>query len=323
MRKILYSILFVVMLTHTLLGQPRLGGGGPMRDIFQGQPPPPGAVSVLGRSFFGALENGSAGSFALLAGVDDQNVRQELGLTDTEVNSIRLLRGAMLMNAPQYAVKFRNMTEETQANVQADLSRDLGRITASLNTAMSAERQQNVQKLVFQTLGGVDSPIINLSAMEVLELSEDQKGKLKGVFDDMREERVAQMEKMLGMAEKVIAAGGPQNLSEEERDELRKAGQELESQSFETAKKLAERLRQHLTPAQLAKEKELLASRPAFLPPLPRQMREGRENNQGYTENNEGNGYNPGPDAWQPGQGLPGQVMEPRGSGRFPRGETE
>ena len=326
MQKILCSILFftfVVILSLSASGQVRQGRGGPMGDMFGGQAPPPGAVSVLGRSFFGAMENGFANSLALLVGVDDGNVRQELGLTDAEANSIRLLRGTLLVSAPQYAVKFRTMTEDTQASVQADLSRDLGRITTSLNNAMPVERQQNVQKLVFQSLGGLDSPIINLSAMEVLELSEEQKGKLKGVFEDMREERVAQMEKMLGMAEKVIAAGGPQNLSQEEQDELRKTGQEFEAQIFETTKKLSERLRQHLTPEQLAKEKELLASRPAFLPPLPRQMREGRENNQGYTENNEGNGYNPGPDAWQPGQGLPGQVMEPRGSGRFPRGETE
>jgi len=316
MRKILCSILFVafiVLLSHPAPAQ-RLGRGGP--DLFQGQTPPPGAVTVLGRSFFGALENGFGNSLALLVSADDQNVRQELGLTDTEVNSIRLLRAQMLMNAPQYAARFQSMTEENQASVQADLSRDLGRITESLNNALPQERKDNVNKLVFQTLGGIDSPVIGLSSMEVLKLSDDQRIKMQSVFDEMREERIASMEKALGMAEKIVAAGGPQNLSLEDREQLDKERQELEAQSFATAKKLAERLRQHLTPEQLEMEKQLIASRPGFLPRLPRQMRESESPQEGTG----GESYVPGAGSWQPGQSLPVQMPEQR-SGRFPRSE--
>ena len=315
MRKILCSILFVtfiVALSHHASAQ-RLGRGNPMGDMFQGQPPPPGAVTVLGRSFFGAMENGFDSSLALIVGADDPNVRQELGLTDTEVNSIRLLRAQMLMNAPQYANRFRTMTEETRAGVQADLSRDMGRITEFVNNSLPQERRDNVQRLVFKTLGGLDSPIINPNTVEVLGLSDTQRGQIKTVFDEMREERVAQMEKMLGMAEKVIAAGGPQNLSEEEREQLRKEGQEFEAKIFETSKKLAERLRQHLTPAQLEKERQLIASRPGFLPPLPRQLRQ--ENQENTTE---GDGFAPGDRSWRPG-GAPVPVQQQRN--RFPRGE--
>ena len=318
MRKVLCSILFVVFIVVLSLpasGQERRRDRA-MGEMFQGQTPPPGAVTVLGRSFFGALENGFGNSLALLASADDQNVRQELGLTDTEVNSIRLLRAQMLMNAPQYATRFKSMTEENRAGIQADLNRDLGRITETLNSALSQERKDNVQKLVFQTLGGLDSPVIGLSSMEVLKLSDDQKTKMQLVFDEMREERVTQMEKALGMAEKVVAAGGPQNLSQEDREELDKERQELESQSFATAKKLAERLRQHLTPEQLEMEKQLIASRPAFLPPLPRQMRERPQEATGS------DGYVPGAGAWRPGQDLPMQMQEQR-SGRFPRGASD
>ena len=316
MRKILCSIVFValiVALSHPASAQ-RLGRSNPMGDMFQGQPPPPGAVSVLGRSFFGAMENGFAGSLALIVGADDQNVRQELGLTDAEVNSVRLLRAQMLINAPQYANRFRTMTPETQASIQADLSRDLGRITEFFDNSLPKERRDNVQRLVFQTLGGLDSPMVNLNTMEVLELSDSQKGQMKAVFDEMQEERVAQMEKGLALAEKVIAAGGPQNLSEEEREELRKAGQELETQIYATGKKLTERLRQHLTPAQLEKERQLIASRPGFLPPLPRQMRQ--ENRESTTESD---GFAPGDRSWRPGDGVPVPVQEQRN--RFPRGE--
>lgn len=314
MRKILCTILFTAFVA--VLGLPvSAQRNGPLGDIFQGQPPPPGAVTVLGRSFFGALANGFDGSLALIIGADDRNVRQELGLTDTEVNSIRLLRAQMLLNAPQYANRFRSMTEETRESVQADLSRDMGRITEYLNNALPEERKENVKRLVFQATGGLDSPIVSLHSMEVLGLSETQKGQMKSVFDDMREERVAHMEKMLGIAEKVVAAGGqPQSMSQEDQEQLRAEGDALRDQGLAMAKKLTERLRQHLTPEQLEKERQLMASRPAFLPPLPREFR--KENQ----EKVDGDDAGPGPGAWRPGQELPGQILEQRSS-RFPRGE--
>jgi len=316
MRKILCFILFVTLIMG-LSNPASAQRGNPMEAIFQGQPPPPGAVSMLGRSVLGAMENGFDSSLALIMGADDQNVRQELGLTDTEVNSVRLLRAQMLMNAPQYANRFRTMTEETQGSIQADLNRDLGRITEHLNNSLSQERRDNVQRLVFQATGGLDSPIISLNSMEALNLSETQRGQMKTVFDDMREERVAQMEKMLGIAEKVVAAGGPQSLSAEEREQFRKEGEELRDQSLVTARRLTERLRQHLTPEQLERERQLIASRPAFLPPLPRELRRENQEDTGSSDR-----FVPGPGAWRPGQDLPLQLQERRES-RFPRGATE
>ena len=314
MQRILFSILFVafvVGLSPPASAQP---GGGPLREIFQGQPPPPGAISTLGRSFFGAMEDGFGGSLTLLIGVDDRNVREELGMTDAEANSIRLLRGALLVPAAQYGTRFSSMTEETQASIQADLSRDMRRVTESLNTALPQERRDNVQRLFFQATGGIDSPVINLNSMEVLGLSEAQKVQMKAVFDEMQAERVAQMETVLGIAEKVIAAGGWQNLSEEERAEFLRQGPELEAQTWATSRQLAERLRQHLTPEQLERERQLIASRPAFLPPLPPQIRDRL--NQADTG---GYGDGPGAGSWRPGDDLPIQILEPRGS-RFPRG---
>ena len=316
MRKILCFILLmasIAVLNTAASGQDRarrIAG-----DLFQGQLPPPGAVTVLGRSLVGSLENGFGNSFALLVSADDANVRQELGLTDTEVNSIRLVKAQMMLNAPQYAARLKTMTAENQKSIQEDFSRDMERISTVLNNALAPERKEKVNKLVFQTMGGLDSPIVALSSMEALNLSEDQKKKVQTVFDEMREERLAHMESALKMAERVVAAGGPQNLSQEEREALEKERRELEAQSFATAKKLADRLRQHLTPAQLALEKELIASRPAFLPPLPKQMRREVSKN----GNNDSGSYVPGEKSWRPGQELPVQNQERRPPGRFPR----
>jgi hypothetical protein len=275
----------------------------------------------MGRSFFGAMETGFGNSLALLISADNQNFQQELGLTDAEANSIQLLRAQMLLHAPQYANRFRTMTEESQEGVQQDLMRDMGRVSAALDTMIAPERKEKVQKLVFQSLGGLDSPLTTLSSMEVLNLSEDQKEKMRGIFGEMKAERVGHMETMLKMMEsameRIAAVGGPQNLSQEEREEFDTMRRELEAQSFATARKLADRLRQHLTPGQLELEKQLIATRPDFLGRLPRHMQ--REEN---TTTEEEGMYSPGINSWQPGQPLPVPIQEqPRG--RFPRPEPK
>jgi hypothetical protein len=123
-------------------------------------------------------------------------------------------------------------------------------------------------------------------------------------------ERAAQMEAGFKLIEKAIALGGP-NMSAEDREKLNNERRELEAQIFATGKKLAERLRKHLTAEQLEQEKQLIASRPAFLPRLPRQMRETQEAN---------NEYRPGADSWRPGQEIP--VEMPQIQGRpFPKTE--
>lgn len=324
MRKVLCSILFlslIMVLSLSASGQPRGPMQGQLGALFQGQMPPPGVATVVGRSLLEAVENGAGSSLAMLAAVDDPNVRQEIGMTDTEANSIRLVRAQVMMNAPSYIAKFQNMTPENQASVQQDISRDLERLSKSLDQALPPERKAKINKLAFQAMGGLDSPVITIDTMGVLNLSEEQKGKMQSVFGEMREERLAQIETALAMAEKVIAAGGPGKLSPEEREALEKEARELETRVFATSDKLSERLRQHLTPEQLALEKELIASRPDFLPGLPRQMRRGRDG--GAEGGRGGSFYIPGAGSWQPGMPMPVPTQEPQRRSRFPRSEEE
>ena len=293
-----------------------------MQAVFQDQPPPPGAVTVLARSFIEAGEGGFANTFVLLAGANDQNVRRELGLTDAEVANINVLTMQLALQAPQYAQRFRTMTEETRQDVQNSLVRDMGRITRSLSDALPPERHENVQRFLFQAAGGIDSPLITLHSMEALNLSEEQKTRMRGIFDEVRAERLAPVERALEMIEKVIAAGGPENLSEEEREELEREGRELqghfENQMWETSRRLADRLRQQLTPEQLELERQLMASRPNFLGPLPPQMQRDRADAEAETvEPSESDFFIPGDDSWRPGDALPIQWQPP--PSRFPR----
>ena len=305
------AILFVMLCSVPALGQLQLRG--PMREMFQGQLPPPGVATVLGRSVVGAAQNGFGNSLITVFGADNPDVRQELGLTSAEVNSMQLARVQMMLNVPKYAARFRNMDEADHQEVQAELERDMARISDFVNNSLSDERKEKVQKLAFQSLGGIDSPMISLHSMGVLKLSEDQKKKLQETFDEMQKEREAQMEAGLKWIEKAIALGGD-NMSPEDREKLEPERRELEAQIFATSQKLAEGLRRHLTAEQLAQERQLIASRPAFLPRLPSQQPQGNTESSG--------GYIPGAGSWQPGQALPFQT--PRlGPRRFPRTEPE
>ena len=267
MRQILCFVLFVVF--TTLLSLPASGQiRGSIEEMLRGQTLPPGALTVLGRSVFDTLESGHGNALALLLNVDDPNVQQELGLTSTEADAIRAIRIQTMLNAPQYVSRIRNMAADDQGNLQDDISRDLGRISGQLNNVLPLESQKNVQKMVFQSLGGLNSPVMSISSMEALELSDEQREKVRGVLDETREERMAQVDAMLAMMERTMAAGNPQELSPEDQEALEQQRRKFETQMLATRKKVAARLQQHLTPEQLEQEKQILASRPAFLPNL-------------------------------------------------------
>jgi len=324
MRKVFCFILFLSLITVLNVpasAQPG-GGGFQLGNLFQGGSPPPGVASVIGRSFANVVDGGSGSSLALLAAVDSPNVRSELGMTDAEANAVRAVRMQIMMSAPQYINRLRSYTPEDQEKLQQDISRDLERFAMSVNNAIPPERRAKVDKLAFQTIGGVDSPFITIDTLGALNLSEDQKGKMQSIFSEMREERMAHIEAGLAMAERVMAAGGPGNLSPEERAAMERERVELENRMYATTEKLSERLRQNLTPAQLKLEQELIASRPDFLPGLPPRMQRGGR--PGVDQGGRGGSfYVPGAGSWQPGMPMTLPTQEPQRRSRFSRTEEE
>jgi Spy/CpxP family protein refolding chaperone len=295
MRHILYGFAFLVLCGSAAAQVPIRGIGN---ALFQGKTPPPGAVTVVGRSFANSVQNGLGTSVALIIGSDDPKVREELGLTDDEVNKLRLLKTQIALQAPKYVTKFKSLKTEEEAGLQAEIEKDFGKITDHLNETFTAERKAKAQKLMFQSLGGLNSPMVNPDMLDALNVNADQKTKAKAIFDEMKPERLALLEDGLKLAEKAIALGGP-NMSAEDREQLRAEREALAARAFTLSKKLGDRLRETLTPEQLGMEKNLIASRPSFLPPLPRQMRE-LESEQ----------YVPGVNSWQPGQGVPIKTEE-------------
>ena len=278
-------------------GEPQRRPRPPRPDaIFEGGRPPAGTISVVGRSFIHSINNGFGNTMAIMDAARNQNMRTELGLDDDQTNQLRTLQGEMqlkmMMLVPQYANRFKSMTDADHAKIQADIEKELKEVTDKVTNVVTSEQQQKARTVVFQTLGGLDSPVMNLDAMSALNLSEEQKNRVKKTFDELEKERLTLLEDGLKLAEKAMKLGAP-NLSPEDRRMLDEERLALEARAFASGKKLGDALRVHLTDSQRELEKKLLANRPGFLPPLPRQMRPEAEA-----------GYAPGADSWRPGQGA-------------------
>lgn len=283
--------------------------------LFQGKVPK-GTATVVGRSVIYSVDRGFGSTIALMEAADNANVRNEIGLTEDQAEQLKAakneLRMQMLFLAPKYADRFKKMGEADHEAIQKDIEKEIKSISDRVDNIATPEQKAKVQKLTFQAMGGLDSPIINMDAMSTLNLSEDQKEKMRSTLKEMEKERLSQMEEGLKLVEKAIERGGV-NMSEEDRKTLEAEGKALQGQIIATGKKLGDRLRTHLTDEQLAMEKDLMANRPSYLPRLPRQMRGD------FTQQ-----YSPGLDSWVPGQGVPRDRVDSKRHRRpFPSKESE
>ncbi|MDR0520311.1 MAG: hypothetical protein LBH00_00500 [Planctomycetaceae bacterium] len=286
-------------------------GDAPIPAMFPPGNLPAGTFRAVGRTAFDAFQNGLGNSMLLLGSLDNAKIREEVGLTDKEADSMRGLRMQLMLKAPIYAAKMKDLKEGDLKTFSDDLAKDLQSVNEQVDKNIAPNRKEKTQKLLFQSLGGLHSPLMNMDTMTPLHLSEEQKKKVQAEFDEMKAERETIVDDYLKLLEKGLTLG--KDLPPEERKQLREKLDEerrlLDVQLYETGKKLGDRLRRHLTPEQLEEERILLASRPDFLPPLPKEMQKSAENT-----------YKPNDKSWKPGQGVPNPAAEPE---RKPFPKTE
>jgi len=284
--------------------------------IFGGKMPP-GVATVVGRSVFRSNYPNLANSATLLEASRNPNIQKELGLTDDQVSQMQSARSdlnfQMLGLAPKYVTRFKAMTNADHDAVQEELQKEFDainqRINARLDAIVTPEQKNKARTLVFQSTGGIDSPLVNMDALATLNLTDAQKEKAKATLSNFDTERFAQLEEGLQLVEKAIAKGGV-NMSAEDRKAIEEEGQVLQSKILTTGKKYGDELRTFLTQEQLDLEKRLMAERPGFLPPLPR-ARWGMMMGE----------YVPGLDSWMPGQGAPKDQTQERKLRPFPKKE--
>jgi hypothetical protein len=274
------------------------------QEALFGGPLPPGTATVVGRAALQSRE-GAANSITLLEAARNPNLQKELGLDETQIKQMQSARSELqlqaMMSAPKYVTRFKTMTDEDHDTIQAELQKEIEVMNKMINDRVdkivTPEQKAKARTLVFQSIGGVDSPLIDMDSLSTLNLTEAQRAKAEAVLQETEAERLAQAEEGFKLLEKAIEKGGV-NMSAEDRQALEEEGKTLQSRVLETGKKVGGRLRAFLTPEQLEQEKKLLASRPDFLPRL---MREARSNG----------GYIPGVGAWRPGQELPEYLQAP------------
>ncbi|HBT75708.1 MAG TPA: hypothetical protein DEB39_02015 [Planctomycetaceae bacterium] len=263
-------------------------------------PPPAGTVSIIGRSFVKAAATGGANNAPFLAAIRDERVRKDLGLSEEQTEQLKRLRdemnGQALLKTPQYALRFKKMTPAEFEAIEKDISREIQSYTDRIREIATEEQMKKSRTLVFQTVGGLDSPIVGPDLLEALDLSEEQKEKSRGIFEATEKERLALLEEGLKLAEKATAAGGENKMSPEDREKFKQEAKLFEEKIFASGAKMGEAIRPLLSEGQRNLAARLMANRPDYLPPLPRQIKErlGHED-----------AYRPGEHSWQPGQGVP------------------
>jgi len=172
-------------------------------------------------------------------------------------------------------------------------------------------QQTKAWELAFQLTGGLDSPVLNDRTLETLDLTADQKEKVRKL--------VAERDAEFGT---VMQGFDWRGATPEQREKFR-------SDNEGRTKKYTDQIKALLTAEQKGKAEKLSTDAPALREklgmPAPGQMgqRRGQQGGQSGSQP-----YTPGANSWRPGQEVPGAAdtapspQRTRQRGGFPRGES-
>lgn len=196
---------------------------------------------------------------------------------------------------------------EERARFMEEMQKRQAERTAKINEVLNPEQRETFKVLSFQMAGGLEARNLGADMLDVVQLSDEQKSKIKALeaerraeFDASYAERQRDFDRIRGMPE-------------EERQAFR---EKMRTEGEERTKKFREKVKAVLTSEQLAKAEQLTEEGKSLRPERPERGRRGGE---GGPEGE----YRPGRDSWQPGQGNPRGRGQERGEGRrsFPRSE--
>ncbi|MDR3110291.1 MAG: hypothetical protein LBU65_11500 [Planctomycetaceae bacterium] len=296
-----FVMMFAIMFALTVAAFAQPGGGGGNRG---GGPRGPGFGGPGGPGGFGG------GGVERLFTTDA--VKERLKLSDEQVTKIQetfreiresgrseVNRFPDLRNASDEERRkaFETMREEGEKRQQEN--------TAKIEKILSPEQQNELKVVRFQISGGLEANRpLNVNDLDALNLTSDQKAKIKTALDDagraFRE----------GFQQR---PGQDNNLSQEERQ---KAFREMQERGEAIRKVTREKVEAVLTADQKALAVKLTGEGKELRDKLDLQR-----GNRGGGRGGEGGGYRPGDNSWRPGQGAAGGnndgEQQPRA---FPRG---
>lgn len=290
----------VTVLTTTAYAQP--GGGG------RGGRGPGGGPGGPGGPGMGPGGPGMA--------VLDEEFRTQLGLTEEQTQKMReafreTFRQPQGGGGPGGDGPRQRPNREQMDQMRADMEKRQDEMQTKIKGILSTEQFEKYRVLSFQAAGGLDSPFLNEKLLDVVNLSDEQKAKIKAVTDERNEAFRKRMEENPIDWEKI------RGMSEEDRRaffEKRRTGDE------EFGKKYREKITETLT----AEQKEKAEKMTEGAKELREKMESGRRDRRGGErgeQRGEGREYRPGSDSWRPGQGARGEREGGRQRRAFPQSE--
>ena len=257
---------------------------------------PPGGPGRPGAIMMGPPGGGMA------AFMSDEG-RKDIGLSDKQVQDIQntFRESFQGMQRPDFGGQPPSPAD--MEKLRNDMEKRMDETIGKVEKLLTPEQMTKSRTRMFQAGGGYGSLAMNPLAQRALNLTDDQKKKLREFQDE-------QMREMMN---------GPrpdfQNMTEEERQRF---GEEMRTRFEENQKKMTEKVKGILTDEQKKQGDKMLSETPDYIqkaiergPGGPGRAAMG--GNSGVPQ-----AYRPGADSWRPGQGTESTAPRREG-GRFPR----
>jgi Spy/CpxP family protein refolding chaperone len=280
MRKVIGTMLFVftvVVFSTITFAQPGGGADRPGgRD--RGRAPTPGG-----------------GNFAPGGGIEllirNQEIKSQLGLSEEQIGKLGKLSEELRAGRGDRRPGSGPPSREELQKFREEFEKRLDESQAKINKILTPEQQEKYKTLQFQIVGGLDSPFLGVRTLEVLNLTDEQKAKLKAINETREAESRAAFEKR-----------GQINWRELSQEEREKLGAQLQAENEGRTKKFAEQIKTVLTPEQKEKAEKLTAGAKEVQEKIGIGTRERRGGDDRPARG--GGEYRPGQDSWRPGQGT-------------------
>jgi Ni/Co efflux regulator RcnB len=254
-------------------------------------------MMVVVRSFANSIDKGAQGTMLIFDSSRNKEVRTILGITDAQAKEIGALEATSQMWAltklPELTKRLENPTDDDLKSIQNDLDNEFQKAIAKVDSIITPEQRAKSKELVFQMTGGLDSPLINKDALDILNLTGEQRQKAEQIIDQMKIERNAKFEELMKLLEEAAKKG--KDITEEERNELRKKGEKFGAEISVLGKKAGNQLKGFLNEQQRQKAEDLIINAPEFAKKFQRLTDR-------YTKDVP---YIPNENSWKPGQGVP------------------
>lgn len=248
-----------------------------------------------------------------------EGFKQELGITDEQDASLMEVFGAKFRDDPENeALKamgqtmegliarinetegdFIDISEEEKEAIQKGFASVCDKMQETAQEFFTPEQMQKVMEMEFATYGGIDSPFLQLEAIEnVLDLDEEQKKLFEELQADTADEKLEVLAEITDFTRDFLSKG---KLSLKDIKALEEKTKALQS-------KISARTREILTDEQLEKAMKIVSRQQRLM----KKMMGGAGGVSSWI---------PGADSWRPGQPIPESMKstQPKRAGLFPR----